>query len=114
VDGEWVVVIVAAVIALSVLLAAGWVIYSAPALLSEVLLDTGIAGGLWRSVFRRRGTGSGWLSALRHTWGLGLVVLLVFAIGGHVLDRAVPGAETLGQALHLVIHRGDAPAEEPR
>lgn len=83
---------------LAVLVGAVWLVYAAPTLFAELLLDAALAAGLLR---RLRGAGDGnWLlTALRRSAPVFLVAALMLGVTGWGLEHAVPGAETLGQAL---------------
>lgn len=95
------------VIALAVGLALSslYVIYSAPTLFAELLLDGALSASLYRrlrTIERRH-----WVStALRRTALPFALTALLLAGVGWGLQTAAPGAHTLGQALHQA---GDAP-----
>lgn len=94
VDEGWA-VIVAVAAALGALLAVGYVIYAAPALLAEILLDGVLVTGLYRRVrgLERRH----WLrAAVRRTFVPALVVALCFAVAGYALQLAFPEAHSIG------------------
>ncbi|MGQ0711043.1 MAG: hypothetical protein ACT4NV_15000 [Rhodoferax sp.] len=95
---ELAVVLVAIAAVVGMALAAFYLVWSAPALLAEVLLDGALATTLYRRV--RGLERQHWLSsALRHTrWALAGTVLLL-ALCGAALEHWAPGAHTLGQAL---------------
>jgi hypothetical protein len=93
--------IVAAVLLASGLIAMGYVVYTAPALLAELLFDGVVAGVLYRRL-RRAGEPAWWHGALSRTWVSAFVVLLFFGIGGRVLEVVVPGARSIGDALRFI------------
>jgi hypothetical protein len=92
-------VVLAAIVALVfAAVAALWVIWSAPALFAELLLDVGLAAGLYR---RLRGVrGEYWLrTAMRRTAGPFLAVAVVFAVAGAVMQALAPEARSLGEVI---------------
>lgn len=92
-DGGLIVVPLA--LALGALLAAAYVVYIAPALLAEVLLDVLLVSSLYRGlrgVERRH-----WLrSALRHTWLPVAVVLVLSVAVGYGAQLYRPDADSIG------------------
>lgn len=74
------------------------VIWSAPALFAELLVDGALSATLYR---RLRGIETRhWLeSAVRRTYGPFVVTALIAAVIGHALALHAPGATTLGTAL---------------
>lgn len=95
---ELAVVLLALALVLGMALAAFYLVWSAPALLAEVLLDGALASTLYRRV--RGLERSHWLgSVLRRTrWALVGTVLLL-GLCGAALEHWAPGAHSLGQAL---------------
>lgn len=93
-DEGWLVVL--GLLAILGAAAAGvYVIYSAPALLAEILLDSLLLAGLYRKV--RSVEPRHWLvSAFRLTWLPVLAVIVMFAIAGYLLQLAAPEARTIG------------------
>jgi hypothetical protein len=94
------VIVLAAGLALSSL----YVVYSAPTLLAELLLDGALSATLYRrlrGIERRH-----WVStALRKTvLPFVMTALLLTAVGGG-LQSAAPGARSLGHALHQISNR---------
>jgi hypothetical protein len=101
-DGWQIAAVVAvAAIAASVAIAAGWIVWSAPALLAEVLFDGVVAGVLYRRV-RRGSPRAWWHGALARTWVPAVVVLAFLGIGGRVLEEVVPGARSIGDVLRAL------------
>jgi hypothetical protein len=97
VDDAWVLVVLP-IILLGGLLAAVYVIYSAPVLLGEVLLDVALVSGLYRRL--RKLEPQSWLStAVRRTWIPVTVVALLVAAGGFVMQAMVPDADSIGDVL---------------
>lgn len=80
-----------------------YVVYAAPLLLAEILVEGVLLSGLYRGMKRaRRGEGD-WLgAALRRTWLPVLLTLLTFAAAGYLLGRAAPRARSIGEAFHTV------------
>jgi uncharacterized membrane protein YgcG len=88
--------VVAALVAIGV--AALTVVWSAPTLFAELMLDGLLAAGLYRRL--KHAPPAQWLeTALRRTaWPFVATCLLVVG-GGFVLQALAPGADTLGEAL---------------
>jgi hypothetical protein len=80
-----------------------YVVYAAPLLLAEILVEGMLLSGLYRGMKRaRRGEGD-WLgAAVRRTWLPVLLTLLTFASAGYLLQRAAPRARSIGEAFRAV------------
>lgn len=94
---------------LAILLAAGltlaslYVVYMAPALFAELLLDGVLSYSLYRHL--RRGDSAHWLSTAVQRTVLPFALTAVFvALVGAGLAAYAPGSHTLGQALHAAGH----------
>ena len=85
-------------------LAALYVVYAAPLLLAEILVEGVLLSGLYRGMKRaRRGGGGDWLgAAFRRTWLPVLLTLVMFAAAGYFLQRAAPRARSIGEAWRMV------------
>lgn len=83
-----------------VLVALVWVVWSSPALLSELALDAVLSTGLYSRL--RRMPSEDWLyTTLRHTgWPFVIAFLCSFALGV-ALHAIAPGAATLGEVFTL-------------
>jgi membrane protein implicated in regulation of membrane protease activity len=92
-DGAIIIVPVAAV--LVAVLASLYVIYAAPALFAELLLDGLVVTALYKrmkKVERRH-----WLRCVvRRTWVPAVLTAIIFGVAGHLMQRAVPGAPSIG------------------
>ncbi|UJB21287.1 MULTISPECIES: hypothetical protein [Lysobacter] len=95
-DAVW--VLVALAIAAVALLAMGWVIWIAPGLMAELLLDVALAGGLYRRL--RRIESRHWLSTvLRRTALPFLGVALIAGLAGYAGAHYAPGADSIGDVI---------------
>ena len=84
-------------------LAALYVVYAAPLLLAEILVEGVLLSGLYRGMKRARRGGGDWLgAAVRRTWLPVLLTLLTFSAAGYFLQRAAPRARSLGEAWRMV------------
>jgi hypothetical protein len=100
VDGCAIPVLLLAVLA-AVVVAALTVVWSAPALFAELMLDGLLAAGLYRRL--RQATPSHWLdTALRRTAWPFVATCLLVAGTGFVLQALVPQADTLGTAIEAL------------
>lgn len=89
--------IVAAIIVIAgALVAVFYVVYIAPALLAEILVDGALVAGLYRElkgVEQRH-----WLrAAVRKTLPPALIAAALFSAGGYALQRAAPKARSVGE-----------------
>jgi hypothetical protein len=96
----WVILIAAA--AFGGLIAVGYVVYVAPALLAEVLVDAVIVATISRKIAvteKRDWTAT----VLRRTWLPATVLVGVLIIGGWALQRAAPDARSIGPAVEQLL-----------
>lgn len=84
------------------LLASLYVVYAAPTLLAELLVEGLLLSGLYRGI--RKGAQQGdWLRAVvRRTWVPVLLTLALFATAGYMLQRAAPRAHSIGEAWRMI------------
>ena len=102
-EGAWL-ILLAIVALVGGLIVAFYIIYIAPALLAEVLVDGALVTGLHRRV--KAIDQRDWLrAAVRRTLIPALLVVLSFTIAGYALQRAIPGAHTMGQVWKHVMRR---------
>jgi hypothetical protein len=94
-------VLIAAALVLSALLACLYVVYVAPALLAEVLVDSLLVAGLYKRI--AKGGSGGWLrTAVRGTWIPVLVVALLLGAAGLALEVGFPEARSIGEVWHAI------------
>ncbi|HEX8685116.1 MAG TPA: hypothetical protein VF654_01405 [Pyrinomonadaceae bacterium] len=85
-------------------LAALYVVYAAPLLLAEILVEGVLLSGLYRGMKRARRGGGDWVgAAVRRTWLPVLLTLVTFAAAGYFLQRAAPRARSIGEAWRMVL-----------
>ena len=110
-DEGWVIIVPIALLAAGVL-AAAYVVYAAPVLLAEVLLDVLLVSGLHRRL--RKLEPQFWLStALRRTWVPVAAVAVLVAASGFIMETVVPGADSIGEVVRSVRPGGSAPMRYP-
>lgn len=100
----WAVGLAAAVAAVALgagVIATGFVIWAAPALLAEVLFDFLVSAALYRRL--RHVSRAWWESALRRTWLPALVVVLFVGTAGLAFDRVFPAADSIGGVVRAVL-----------
>ena len=103
-DDAWVIVI-AAVAVLGGLVALGFVVYSSPALLAEVLLDVAVVGAAYKK--NRGHERAHWATGvLRRTYKPALLLAVVVVIFGFIVQSTAPEATTLGAVLRA--HRAES------
>lgn len=89
----------------SALVASVWVVYLAPTLLAELLIDGALVGGLYHRI-RRESSGSWLFTALRNTALPFAATCLVFVLAGWFVQFMVPEADSIGDAVrYLQAHR---------
>lgn len=89
-------------LALGLALASLYVVYIAPTLFAELLLDAGLSAALYRRLRHAEPDGRWLRTALRRTvWPCVATALLLAAVGAG-LAAAVPGARSIGEVLHGV------------
>jgi hypothetical protein len=101
-DSGFLVVLAVLAIAVAALGAAVYLIWSAPILLAEVLVDGLIMTGLYRRLKRTDDPDHWVMGAVRRTWIPALVVVILFSFAGWLLQRAVPEARSIGGAWKAV------------
>lgn len=86
------------------LLASAYVIWTAPTLLAELVVDSILIVGLHRR-WRHRIPADWWRGTVRRTWIPALTMALAFGMGGFALQQASPGSRSLGPALRDLCSR---------
>lgn len=95
IDLEMVAVVIAALLVLTAVIACGYVIYSAPVLLAEILLDSLVVAGFYKGIPREGGRY--WLkAAIKGTWIPMVLVTVFLALAGFVLQLGFPEAQSIG------------------
>lgn len=96
-------VVVGAVIA--AIAGVGFIVWTAPALLAELVLDALILGGVARGL--RHVEPEHWtVGIVRRTWIPALSLVVVVTIAGWALDVAAPEASSIGPAVHSLLNHG--------
>ena len=92
-DGWW--ILLAIIALLGAAIAALYVVYIAPALLAEILLDGVLLAGLYERV--KSIEHEHWLrSALRRTAVPAIIIVVFFTIAGYAMHRIAPDAHSIG------------------
>ncbi|HSG38126.1 MAG TPA: hypothetical protein VLE27_00690, partial [Thermoanaerobaculia bacterium] len=105
-DGGLLVLLAVLILAVAVMGAAFYVLWTAPVLLAEVLVDGLIMTGLYRRLRKTEEPTHWLLGAVRRTWVPALAVATLFSLAGHLLQQAVPEARSIGPAVRAVM-RGE-------
>jgi hypothetical protein len=101
-DGFWVLIVV--VVLLAGAIAALYVVYIAPVLLAEILLDGVLLAGLYKHV--KTIEHRHWLrSAFRRTALPAALIVVFFTIAGFAMHRVAPEARSIGEFWRHVTHR---------
>jgi hypothetical protein len=101
-DSGFLVLLAVLILAVAVLGAAFYVLWTAPVLLAEVLVDGLILTGLYRRLRKTEEPAHWILGAVRRTWIPALAVAVLFSFAGHLLQKAVPEARSIGPAMKAV------------
>jgi hypothetical protein len=95
-DALWLVVVAAVVVL--VLSVAAYVVYTAPVLFAELLLDAGLAAGLVGRL--SAGEPRAWLrTAVRATIVPAAIATMLLGLAGFALARVAPGAASIGRVI---------------
>jgi hypothetical protein len=98
------VVLVALAVVAVLLMSSLFLVWSAPVLFAELLVDGVLAAGLYRRL--RRASGPHWLeTAVRRTWLPFVLTGVLAALVGWGLGAYAPGATTLGQVRDIAATR---------
>ena len=98
-DGEGCLIVLGILAIIGGLVASLYIIWIAPALLAEILIDGALAAGLYQRV--KRVQGRHWLrAAVRRTVLPAVLALIFFTTAGYLLQRAIPNAHTMGEVWH--------------
>jgi hypothetical protein len=98
-DAAFLVIVLIVIAVGAALVASVFILVEAPVLLAEVLVNGLLVAGLGR----RTGAPGGphWTAGvIRRTWLPAVVVAVIFGLVGFGLEQLVPGATTMGEALH--------------
>ncbi|MBA3805777.1 MAG: hypothetical protein H0X14_08725 [Acidobacteria bacterium] len=96
-------VVLAIVAILGGLLASLYVIYIAPALLAEILVDGVLVTGLYRQL--KKVEQRHWLrAAIRRTLLPAILATILFTVAGYAMQRAVPAAHSIGEVWKHVVN----------
>jgi hypothetical protein len=101
-EGGCLVVAAIAIMAAAALGTALWIIWTAPILLAEVLVDGLLMTALYRRLKRTEEPSHWLLGAVRRTWIPALITIVLFAVAGHLLQKAAPHARSIGAAWEAV------------
>lgn len=99
---ELVAVVLAVLAVASAVVAAGYVIFQAPTLLADLLVDGALAAGLYRRL-RGHSSGAWWAGAVRRTFLPALIALAFFVLAGSAIQGAWPEVRTLGELWRLLL-----------
>lgn len=101
-EGGILVLVAILILAVAALGTAFWIVWMAPALLAEVLVDGLVMIAVYRRL-KRSGGAPYWLfGAVRRTWVSAVIAAALFSFAGRLLHRAVPEARSIGDAWRTV------------
>ena len=98
---------------LAALLAAVWIVYSAPSLFAELLVDGALVGGLYRRL--RRNESRSWISTILRNTALPFAATgLLFVAAGWFIQSRIPEARSIGDAVRQMRSNvSDLPSDNP-
>lgn len=100
-DGdEFALPLIVIVMIAAILLSTCWIVYSAPVLFAELLLDGLLTAGLYRRI-RGVALNYWWLTAIKRTFWAFLLTAMLFAASGWLMQNSYPEARTVGEFVHL-------------
>ncbi len=98
---EWIVVVLFLALVASLLFAGIYIIYTAPAILSEAAFEALLAGALLRRA--KKIDGPGWVGAVTRATAWPFIAILLLSIGlGWAVQKSCPGAVRMRDAFHCV------------
>lgn len=98
---EFAIPLIILILLVTVIASSVFVIYSAPILFAELLLDSLLAAGLYRRL--KGAEESNWFpTAIRRTIVPMLITTLVFTLCGYILQSYLPAANSVGDAVRLI------------
>ena len=101
VDDDFAKILLLALVVIVLLFLTSYVIYIAPSLLAEVLVDGVLASGLYRHL--KRAERRHWMAtALRKAWWYFLLVALLLMGAGAMMQSWYPAAESIGEVWELL------------
>lgn len=106
------VVVAILILAATALGVAFWVVWTAPVLLAEVLVDGLILTGLYHRLKHAEEPEHWLFGVVRRTWIPALVTALLFSVSGWLLQRAAPEARSIGAAWQVVTQE-KSPGDNP-
>lgn len=102
--GEGCLIVIALLALVGGLVASFYVIYIAPALLAEILVDGALLAGLYRRV-KHIETGNWLQTAVRRTILPAILAAVFFTVAGVALQKAVPTAQSIGDVWNHLTRR---------
>jgi hypothetical protein len=97
-EGGILLLITILILVVTALGAAFWIVWMAPALLAELLVDGLVMVAVYRRLKRSGGPPYWLFGAVRRTWVTAVVAAVLFSFAGGLLHRAVPEARSIGEA----------------
>jgi hypothetical protein len=94
--------VLAIIVLIAGLLAILYIVYIAPILLTEVLVDGLLAAGLYKTVKGVDGGGYWMTTVLRKTAIPAILALIFFSIAGFCVQKIEPDASSIGDAWRLM------------
>ena len=98
---EFAIPLIILILLVTIILSSVFVIYSAPILFAELLLDSLLAAGLYKKL--KGAEESNWFpTAIRRTIIPMLITTFVFTLCGYILQSYLPTANSLGDAVKMI------------
>jgi hypothetical protein len=97
-DGAFLVLLALLILTVTALGTALWIVWTAPSLLAEVLVDGLVMTGLYHRLRGMQEPSYWLLTAVRRTWVSAVIAALLFSFAGKLLHKAAPQARSIGAA----------------
>ena len=86
----------------TLLIACCYIVYGAPLLFAELMLDGVLAATLYQRL--RTLDARHWLeTALRHTWPTFLLAAVIMVVAGYAMEQYLPGVRSIGEVMHRLL-----------
>ena len=112
-DGDEIaVVLLTLAFALTAVIATGYLVWTAPALFADLMVDGVLAAGLYRRL-RRSGEPTWVPQTLRRTWGPALAVVLTALVAGIGFHLVAPKADSIGDVWNKAFGDDEGSSSKP-
>jgi hypothetical protein len=104
-EGAFLVLLALLILTVAALGTALWIVWTAPSLLAEVLVDGLVMTGLYHRLRAPQPPASWLFTAVRRTWVSAVIAAFLFSFAGGLLHKAAPEARSIGAAWKVATTR---------